>query len=132
MFRKVEVPLPHEDMRRIITDCVLLEDIPFVVRQIKILDFKMRGAVVGNHYHTLASGRQEFFIAVGPPNVTLFTYRWRMDQSEVWEREMKSGDACHIMPQCSHAFRVLYSHAKLWGLANQAYDAAHDVPDNLY
>ena len=137
MFHRVEVPVPHEDLRRIITDCVLPGDIPFAVRQIKIIDFKTRGVVVGNHYHTVESGRREFFIVIGPPNVVLFTYRFRYrfrasQDEKVLEQQMIAGDACLISPPCSHAFRVEHSQAKLWGLANQAYDAAHDVPDKLF
>lgn len=132
MFHKVEVPPPHEDMRRIITDCVLFDDIPFNVRQIKIIDFKTRGVVVGDHYHTVESGRREFFIVIGPPNVALFTFRFRMSRGEVKEYQMVAGDACLVSPPCSHSFRVEHSQAKLWGLSNQAYDAAHDVPDKLF
>lgn len=94
-FYRVEVPTPHEDARRIITDCVLDMDIPFAVRQIKIIDFKARGM-------------------------------------EVQEREMRAGDACYVPPPYSHSFRVEHPAAKLWGLANQAYDATHDVPDKLF
>ncbi|OGL88760.1 hypothetical protein A3H75_00425 [Candidatus Uhrbacteria bacterium RIFCSPLOWO2_02_FULL_51_9] len=132
IFYRVEVPPPHEDARRIITDCVLGHEVPFGIRQIKIIDFKASGMVVGNHYHTVKSGREEFFIAIGPPDVVLFTYRWRVSQEEVQERKMRAGDACHIVPPCSHSFRVEHPQAKLWGLANMAYDAAHDVPDKLF
>ena len=133
MFHKVEMPAPHEDMAKIINSCVLPGDIPFAVRQIEIIDFKTRGVVVGNHYHTVKSGQREFFIVVGPPNVILFTYRFRAVRDKKMEEiTLMAGDACLISPPCSHAFRTQHSQAKLWRLSNMADDAAHDVPDELF
>lgn len=137
-FLKVSVS-GHEDVRRVITDIVLPEDleIPFRVLQVKVVDLSASAITaripVGNHYHTCESGRYEFFVAVGKAGVLLFSFRYRNRLGgEILEQEMAAGDACLVPPEHPHSFVGLTAGAKLWGFANMAYDAAHDIPDKLF
>jgi len=127
-FFKVQAGI-HTDHRRRIFDIVLPEmEIPFSVRQVKIVDVYSAGMVVGNHYHTKESGRQELFGIVSGE----FTLRLRYGRdAEITERIMKPGDACLIRPEVSHAFRADQP-GQIIGLSNLAYDSAHDVPDQLF
>lgn len=119
----------HTDKRRRILDAVLSDDLdlPFAVRQIKIVEVLEAGMVVGNHYHTEESGRYECFVVLSP-----FTIRFRESPGEeVQERLMAPGDGCLIPPTVSHAFRA-EAPGHILGLANLKYDSKHDIPDILF
>lgn len=125
----------HEDERRTISDIVLPE-LSFSIVQIKIVKFKAAGVgylVAGNHYHTQASNRHEFFVVDGPvidgnPPLIECAYRNAVGETVVCV-DMHRGDACLVPPECSHAFRALREGAFLWGFSNIPYDPAHDVRD---
>jgi len=139
LFFQVEIG-GHDDNRRTITDIVFPDGFqwPFRIQQIKVLDFKSEAATqrlpVGNHYHKIASGRRELFVAVGPADTDLFIlhrrYRTRKGSIET-DQTMRVGDACYIPPNVTHTFVPLNPNAKLWGFSNTKYDAKHDVLDKL-
>ncbi len=139
LFFKVEAS-GHDDNRRTITDIVFPDGFewPFRVKQFKEMDFKAEAVAqklpVGNHYHTMASGRRELFVAVGPADTDLFIlhrrYRARKGVIET-DQTMRAGDACYIPTGVTHTFIPLHPEAKLWGFSNMAYDAKHDIEDNL-
>ncbi|OHA18650.1 MAG: hypothetical protein A2664_00275 [Candidatus Taylorbacteria bacterium RIFCSPHIGHO2_01_FULL_46_22b] len=126
----------HEDHRRVITD-IVVEDIPFPVVQTKVIRFKPESVgkfAVGNHYHIVECNRWEFFVAVGPPALPLFTFRWCEAGQTANHSQyiMHNGDACLIPPGNSHAFMPDEGGASLWGFSNLQYDSAHDVPEKLF
>lgn len=128
----------NSDSRRSLSEIVFLDQFPlmFPVGQVKVITFTDDAVryrqTVGNHYHTIESGRHEVFVAVGPANVELIRFRYRDGTAgPVKEVMMKNGDACLIPPGHSHAFTPLAPEVALWGLSNIPYDSAHDVKDVL-
>ena len=67
----------HEDNRRRIFGIVLPAEINFAARGVKTINFSRSGVVVGNHYHTIESGRIEGYIGIGAPGVELFNFAYR-------------------------------------------------------
>ena len=108
---------------------VLPAEINFAARGVKTINFSRSGVVVGNHYHTIESGRIEVYIGIGAPGVELFNFAYR-DGGEIKERIIFNGDSCFIPPGCTHSFKVLSENASLWGFSNlEGYDPAHDEKD---
>jgi len=137
-FSRVEV-FVHVDIRRVIKDFTLPKDleIPFRVKQIKIVELSKeaisQGLALGNHFHTVESGRWELFIVDGPESDNLFKLRYRKaGQVEIREKDMKRGETCLVPPGHTHSFKGLQEGAVLVGFSNLSYDASHDVPDKLF
>jgi dTDP-4-dehydrorhamnose 3,5-epimerase-like enzyme len=129
----------HTDPRRTIVDIVFPEGFafPFPVVQMKTVRLSEEaitgGLVVGNHYHPVASRRQELFVAVGPKEQPLFKFRYREEVGgEVKERVLSAGDTCLVVPPCTHSFIGLVHGAELWVLSNKSYDDADTVSDKLF
>ncbi len=125
------------DNRRAISDIVMPDGVPFPIIQIKTVTLTKEAVelrlAVGNHYHTKESGREEFFVVVGPKDVPLVTIRYRDEpKGEMKDRYMFLGEACYIPPECSHAFVAMNPGVVLWGFSNLPYDSLHDVPDKLF
>jgi len=124
------------DERREIDDFTFANKIPIDVRQVKVITMSGKavteGTPVGNHYHTVESGRWELFLVIGKGEEPLFKLRTRDPSGEIEEREMKPGDFCIIPPGRSHSFVGLKSGAQMIGVSNQAYDSEHDVEDKLF
>ena len=114
-----------DDIRRVIREKNL--KVPLSVAQFKFVELKEAGVVVGNHYHTLQSGRIEIFIVKGA-NVI---FRHREPGQKIEEMELAENDGVIIFPGTTHSFLATGA-GMLIGLSNTIYDSAHDVTDKLF
>ncbi|MFH0806304.1 MAG: hypothetical protein V1885_01090 [Candidatus Brennerbacteria bacterium] len=129
----------HTDPRRSIVDIIFPEGFvfPFPVVQVKTVRLSEEaitgGLVVENHYHSVASRRQELFVAVGPKGTPLFKFRYREEVGgEVKRCALSAGDTCLVIPPCTHSFIGLIRGAELWVFSNKSYDDADTVSDKLF
>lgn len=131
------------DKRRTIDEVILGREfeIPFAVKQIKIIRLTKeavdQGLAVGNHYHTIESGREELFIVWGgksaKKHAPIFKFKYReFGREEIQDVELMSGDACYVPPGWSHSFLPLKAGLEIWGFSNMEYDSKHDLPDKLF
>jgi len=122
------------DSRRTITDYTFPRGINTDLGQVKVIRCRRTGDndALGNHYHTVKSGRWEYFmVGAGEYVDIIFTLKYRTGEGEITEVELMKGDTVIIPPGWSHTFIPRQEGATLLGVSNLPYDPDDDVEDKL-